>query len=93
MPSCAVLGRGKSLLRFPDFVEKIDKIYLVNDFNDELKMLGLKLFKYKKMMHVVGRGPNQLKDKYFENLGIKKIISNAPGSFDFPDRYPIRVKF
>ena len=93
MEICAVLGRGSSLVKYLEHYEKIPKIYLVNDFNDELLELGLDKFKHKKIVHVVGRGPNQLSKKAYKKLCINKVICNAFDSSSFQGNYPVKIKY
>lgn len=74
----AVLGRGKSLSVYPDFSHLFDKIYIVNDFNQEVWMIGLNHFIGKKIVHVVGRQPtNSLTKKLYAKLNMSSIQSNC----------------
>jgi len=93
MDTCAVLGRGSSLTKYLDYYENISKIYLVNNFNDELRILGLDKFKEKKVVHVVGRGPNQLSKKVYKKLGMNKVVCNAFDSSNFQGNYPVKIKY
>ncbi len=90
----AVLGRGKSLLKYPRYAKKIQKLYIVNNFEYEIKRLGLGCFVGKEIIHVVGRsGGNVLSKKIYETLGIKKIQSNSFSELEFgkEGRYPVPV--
>ena len=90
---CAILGRGQSLKKYTNYCDKIDKVYMVNDFNDELGTIGLECFEGKKLTHVVGRGPNQLKASWYKKLGLKKVICNSFVKSDFKNTYPVKIKY
>lgn len=93
MDVCAILGRGSTLVKYLEYYENISKIYLINNFNDELEKLGLDKFKHKKVVHVVGRGTNQLSKRFYKKLCINKVICNAFDSSNFQGNYPIKIKY
>ena len=90
----AVLGRGASLDKFRDHHHKFKDIILVNNFNKEIKTLGLDLFVGKNIIHVVGRGKNSLKDNLYKKLNIKSVQSNCFSlkNFHSRSRYKIDIK-
>jgi len=90
---CAVLGRGKSLINYKDIQCHFDAIYIINNFNKEIKEIGIDYFLNKNIIHVVGRGPNQLSEKLYKKLRIREVICNSFESKDFKNAYPVDVKF
>ena len=75
----AVLGRGQSLREYGKgkVYSEFDAIYIVNDFNQEIELLGLHRF-LKRTTHVVGRqSMNSLSEKMYTALGIDTIQSNC----------------
>ena len=93
MDTCAVLGRGSTLIKYLDHYERMPKVYLVNDFNNELQRLGLDKFKEKKVVHVVGRGPNRLSKRAYKRLCMNKVVCNAFDSSNFQGNYPVKIKY
>ena len=78
MKKVAVLGRGASLLEYAKHYTEFDTLYIVNDFMQEIEMLGLHKFLGKHITHVVGRTPqNSMHRQYYEKLGIDTIQANC----------------
>ncbi|MHA2023956.1 MAG: hypothetical protein ACTSWQ_09880 [Candidatus Thorarchaeota archaeon] len=91
----AVLGRGKSLLWYKDHSRMFDKIYIVNDFNREIPMLGAEHFVGREVVHVVGReSSNALSESIYGDLGIECVQSNCflPQNFIRASSFPLPVK-
>tara|TARA_Y100000034_G_scaffold69476_1_gene83887 strand:+ start:1551 stop:2249 length:699 start_codon:yes stop_codon:yes gene_type:complete len=90
----AILGRGASLLKFKEFHHKFDEVVIVNNFNEEIRLLGASCFLGKKIRHVVGRGKNSLKNDLYNKLGIKKVQSNcfSLDNFYSKSQYKVKVK-
>lgn len=58
MNAVAVLGRGQSLKEYPTHSSKFQTLYLVNNFNLEIAILGNEHFEGKDVVHVVVTGDN-----------------------------------
>ena len=72
----AVLGRGKSLNRYKP--TGYDKLYLVNDMTEEIKILGINMFDAEEIIHVCGRkGATVMCGDTYHNLGVNRIVVNA----------------
>lgn len=73
----AVCGRGKSLGRYLRNI-KWSKLYLVNNFDDEIYRLGLTKDSAFEIIHVAGRkGATVLTPENYEKLNIRRIVSNS----------------
>jgi hypothetical protein len=72
----AVLGRGSSLFRYKEYHSMFDKIYIVNNFNSEIDILGYQCFRGKEVIHVVGRGPVQLTSNNYKRLNVSYVQFN-----------------
>lgn len=73
---CAVLGRGKSLKNYKP--QTLDKLYLVNDMTEEVKIINITPFDAKEIIHVCGRkGATVMSGDTYHNLGINRIVVNA----------------
>ncbi len=68
-----VLGRGSSLVNYEKHHQLMDKIYIVGNFQKEIKKMGTKYFLGKKIVHVVGRGHIGLTKDMYRKLGIKSV--------------------
>jgi len=78
MKKVAVLGRGASLREYAKHYTEFDYLYIVNDFMQEIEMLGFHKFLGKHITHVVGRTPqNSMHRQYYEKLGIDTIQANC----------------
>lgn len=95
MQNIAILGRGLSLQCFPAHSDEFSVLYLVNNFGKEIKLFGLEHFKHKKLIHMVGRGPNNLSRSLYKELNIPFVQSNSFNATSFRNakRYPIPVRY
>ena len=69
----AVLGRGKSLKNFRKFSHLFDTLYIVGTFHKEIRKIGIKHFKGKKIIHFVGRSDWGWRNNIDKKLNIIKI--------------------
>ncbi len=69
----AVLGRGESLQKFAKFSDLFDTIYMIGTFHKEIKKIGLKHFKNKKIIHLVGRSDWGWKNNVDKDLNIIRV--------------------
>lgn len=68
--SIAVLGRGDSLRRYRKYSHLFDKIYIAGRFRKEVRKLGIKHLKGKKIIHVVARGELPFERLQYKSLNI-----------------------
>jgi len=69
----AVLGRGGSLRKFKKFSDLFETIYIVGNFYKEIKKIGVKYFKDKKIIHLISRTDRPLRNGYYKKLNIVRI--------------------
>lgn len=73
----AVLGRGESLIKYREYCSLFQDIFIVNEFNDEIKYLGEECFIKKNITHVVGLGKNCLYPHFYDKFNIKSVQGNC----------------
>lgn len=74
----AVLGRGPSLIRYKEFSDQFEKIYISNDFKVEVGFLGMNHFLNKEVVHICGNSKaNFLTPDLYKQLKIDSIRCNA----------------
>jgi len=71
--SIAILGRGKSLKKYSKFSYLFNKVYIVGTFHKEIRKIGIKHFKNKEIIHVVGRSDWGWRDDLDKKLNISKV--------------------
>lgn len=86
----AVLGRGKSLTRYPHFAHLFDKLVLVNPFSREIETLGTDHFKGKELIHVVSKGSDcRLSPSHYKLFSKVTTTANGPlPLFPWRSKYP-----
>lgn len=72
----AVLGRGSSLSKYVSYHSLFDKIYIINDFNVEIDVLGKSTLDNKEIIHVVGAGSVELTLENYKRLNVKHVQFN-----------------
>lgn len=92
MSNVAILGRGTSLERYPEFAHLLPKVYLVNPFAEEIDKLGPEHFKGKELVHVVSKCADcRLRpDQYelFTNIVTTANTTKRDRRIAFPVDYP-----
>jgi hypothetical protein len=91
----AVIGRGETLIKFNQVEKDFDRIFIVNHFSEEMDLLGDLVFKNSEIIHVVGRGPNNMPINNYKRLNIRYVQANQFSITDFNGQeknYPIEVK-
>ncbi len=66
----AVLGRGDSLRGYRKYSHLFDKIYIAGRFRKEVRKLGIRHFKSKKIIHVAARGELPFERPQYKSLNI-----------------------
>lgn len=87
----AILGRGTSLERYPEFAHLFPKVYLVNPFAEEIDKLGPEHFKGKELVHVVSKCADcRLRPDQYELFANVTTTANTTkrDSLAFPVAYP-----
>jgi len=69
----AVLGRGKSLRKFPKFSHLFNTLYIIGTFHKEVRKIGIKHFKGKKIVHLVGRSDWGWRGGVDKDLSITRV--------------------
>ena len=87
----AILGRGSSLSKYVYHYQLIDKIYIVNNFNKEIDILGIDKFKGKEIINVMGRGPNELTLSNYKQLNVKHVQFNRMDISEIKNKSKIPV--
>lgn len=77
MDRVAVLGRGESLKAYRDYAHLFKRIYIVNNFREDIENIKT-AFRGKEIIHVASRkGPNYLTKQQYKTYNVVRVQSNA----------------